>query len=275
MRGNTVFILAAIVFFGCQTSSFAQASGQALVDLKAAAEAGDPAAQDRLAEQFIMRRDTTQAELWYRKSAEQGYAHAQGKLGDMLLSHSRFTINGKASARAAMGEEAVKWLVLAANQGDGLGQADLAGLSLEGKLVKQDLVEADMWGDLASRGSPFDVATISGRSTRDSAILKMSPDQIEEAKRRAASFQPHVPDKNEIPEPSWVSQIKLSGLSGEADQRLAIINGTTFSKGETASVKVAGKNVKLHCLEIREKSVMVEIENIDEPREIFLTDSRP
>ena len=273
MHWRVLFIL--LTVFGCRISCLGQNSGVALAEIKAAADAGDPAAQDKLAQQFILRTDTKQAEFWYRKAAEQGYAHAQGKLGDMLLNRSRFSVNGTPVQRAAMSDEGLKWATLAANQGDKLGQADLAGVCLEGKLVKQDLIEAYKWGDLAAQGSMIDTATISGRSTRDSAILKMTPDQISEAKKRVAAFIPHVPGKDELPEPSWVGQIKLSGLSGAADHRLAIIGGATFSQGETASVKVAGRTVKVHCLEIREKSVLVEIDGLDKPRELFLGAAKP
>jgi hypothetical protein len=72
-----------------------------------------------------------------------------------------------------------------------------------------------------------------------------------------------------------IGQVKLSGLSGTADQRLAIINGSTFAQSETAAVKVAGKTIKVHCLEIREKSALVEIDGLDKPRELFLSDTKP
>jgi hypothetical protein len=273
MRWRVCLILLTVL--GCRISCLGQNSGSALAEIKAAADAGDPAAQDKLAQQFILRTDTKQAEFWYRKAAEQGYAHAQGKLGDMLLNRSRISINGTPVQRAAMSDEALKWATLAANQGDKRGQADLASICLEGKLVKPDLIEAYKWGDLAAQGSMLDPATISGRSTRDSAILKMTPDQISEAKKRVAAFIPHIPGKDELPEPAWVGKIKLAGLSGAGDRRLAIISGTTFSQGETASVKVAGRTVKVHCMEIRENSVLVEVDGLDKPHELFLAGAKP
>ena len=117
------------------TCVFAQTPAPSLAEIKIAADAGDPAAQDKLAEKFILRADTAQAEIWYRK---------------------------------------------AANQGDKRGQADFADICLEGKWVKQNLVEAYKWGELASQGSMLDVAIITGRSTCDAAILKMNADQIAE-----------------------------------------------------------------------------------------------
>jgi hypothetical protein len=273
MYCRVVFVF--LMALACRVSCLAQSSGSSLADIKAAAEAGDPAAQDKLAEQFILRIDTKQAEFWYRKAAEQGHGHAQGKLGNMLLMRSRTRVNSTAAERAEMGEEAVKWATLAANRGDKRGQADLSDICLEGKLVKQDLIEAYKWGDLAAQGSMIDTATITGRSIRDAAILKMSSYQVAEAKKRVATFTPHQPRKDELPEPSWVQHIRLSGLSGPSDRRLAIINGATFSTGETATVKLVGKTVKVRCLEIRDKSVLVEIEGFDKPRELYLTEDRP
>jgi hypothetical protein len=50
--------------------------------------------------------------------------------------------------RAAIADAAVKWITLAANLGDKQGQANLADVCLEDKLVKQDLIEAYKWGGL-------------------------------------------------------------------------------------------------------------------------------
>src|ERR1035437_6331527 len=69
----------------------AQSPLPSLAHIKIAAEAGDPAAQDKLAEAFMMRADSEQAEIWYRKAAEHGFLHAQGRLGNMLLMHSRMS----------------------------------------------------------------------------------------------------------------------------------------------------------------------------------------
>ena len=78
-----------------------------------------------------------------------------------------------------------------------------------------------------------------------------------------------------MPEPvSRASRIKLSGLSGPPGKRFALINGSTFTKGETANVKVDGKSVKVHCVDIMEHSVLVEIEGEAKPRELGLAAGR-
>jgi Sel1 repeat len=241
-----------------------------LAEVKVAAEAGDPAAQDKLAEAFIMRADSEQAMTWYRKAAEQGFVHAQGKLGNILLMRSRLSVSSNNAARAAMAEEALHWITLAANEGDKRGQADVADICLEGKLVKQDLVEAYKWGELASRGSMIDVATISGRGSRDAATLKMNADQIAEAQRRVAAFSPRQPKTSQMPEPGWVKQIKLNGISGTPERRLAIINGKTLQRGDQTSLKLGEKTVTVRCVDIRQSSVVISIGGLDGTRELTM-----
>ena len=246
----------------------AQLTGQSLEQIKIAADAGDPAAQDALAV-----RDSANAEIWYRKAAEQGYAHSEGQLGHRLLSSSRTNFGLKPADRAAMRDEALKWIVLAANQGDAQGQADMALLCLNGELVKQDYVEAYKWGELCSESLNFDVFSgPQGRSVRDAAILKMNADQIAEARRRVAEFVPHQPNKSDLPDPAWVQKIKLHGISGAGDHRLAIINDETFEKGDQTALKIDGKSVKVTCLEIRESSVSVAIDGIEGTHELKMAE---
>jgi TPR repeat protein len=245
------------------TRVFTQPTAPTLEQIKIAADAGDPVAQDKLAE----RMDSAQAEVLYRKAAGQGYVHAQGQLGHILLMRSRYTSFGpKPDARAAIADEAVKWITLAANQGDKQGQADLASIYLEGKLVKQDLIEAYKWGELSSVSS--EGFSLPGGSIRDAAILKMNADQIAEARRRVAAFVPHQPQKSDLPEPAWVQKIKLGGITGTPDHRFALINNQTFAKGDQSAVKIGKKLVMVHCLEIRESSVVVSIEGLDGTREL-------
>jgi hypothetical protein len=71
--------------------------------------------------------------------------------------------------------------------------------------------------------------------------------------------------------PVWLSQIKLSGLSGSADHRLAVINGKTFSSGEENNVKLKGRTVHVQCLEIREQSVLVKIQDLLSPYELTIS----
>ena len=69
--------------------------------------------------------------------------------------------------------------------------------------------------------------------------------------------------------PKHYDELKLTGLSGTAARRFAIINNQTFAAGETAQVKLQGSAVKVHCKEIRAKSVVVEVEGAGETKELF------
>lgn len=64
--------------------------------------------------------------------------------------------------------------------------------------------------------------------------------------------------------------LRLSGWSGNSARRLVIVNNQTLAVGETARVEVRGEKVKVHCLEIRTNSAVVQVEGDRGPTEIFL-----
>lgn len=65
-------------------------------------------------------------------------------------------------------------------------------------------------------------------------------------------------------------ELKLTGLSGTATRRFAIVNNQTFAPGESARVRLKDGEVKLLCKEIRARSAIVLIEGTTEPKELFL-----
>jgi protein disulfide-isomerase len=56
------------------------------------------------------------------------------------------------------------------------------------------------------------------------------------------------------------SEIALKAISGKPNKRLALINNQSFAQGETAMVKLDDKKLKVFCKEIRENSVVVQID---------------
>jgi uncharacterized protein len=80
--------------------------------------------------------------------------------------------------------EADKWLTAAATQGDASAQHHLGIMYLEGVGVSKDHLEAYMWFSLASEEEP------EAASERDALEMKLSEDELAEAKRRAAAFTP-------------------------------------------------------------------------------------
>ena len=67
-------------------------------------------------------------------------------------------------------------------------------------------------------------------------------------------------------------RLKLQGMSGLEGQRLALINGATVAVGEIADIKCDGI-VKVRCVEIRDRSVVLELVASGETREIRLRDN--
>jgi len=69
----------------------------------------------------------------------------------------------------------------------------------------------------------------------------------------------------QIPAPAWLSQIKLSGINGTPDQKLATINGKNFAAGEAYDLKLKGRTVRVQCLEIQDQSVLVKVQDLPTP----------
>jgi TPR repeat protein len=248
----------------CVLPGFPQEQLPDLAQVKAAAEGGDAEAQAKLGDSYEGRFAYAAAAGWFRKAAEQGVAHAQWRLGKMLLDGRRaFGESTVVVPKAA--DEGLKWIFLAANQGLDSAQLDLGFFYENGYGVKQNRVEAYKWYKL---GSHKHEALESMRL--NPLILKMSHEQIQEGERRAKDFTPHRTTKGELPDPQYVRDIVLKGISGSPNARFALINNQTLGKGETGNVKAGQKTVTVKCLEIKEKSVIVQIEGIEQPREIGL-----
>jgi hypothetical protein len=249
-QGNcaTVRLLVLIVGF-CVLADLAPAvAAPALAELKAAAEAGDAQAQDRLAEAYRRQFDHTNATFWYRKAAAQGVANSQFQLAQTLIyeaSTSWVKVDSK-PARAAEGFELLK---CAAQQGHTRAQLHLGRLHQEGRLVSQDYVEAYKWFAIAGRSGPLDAPAMEGRMYRDRLILKMSQAEIAEGEARARCFTPGTAPSRATA-PGHISLLRLQGISGPRERRLALINGRTFEAGEGGSVKLGDSLVYLTCLSV-------------------------
>jgi hypothetical protein len=233
-----------------------------LAKIKAAAEGGDAQAQDKLGDNYEGRFNYSAAAEWYRKAAEQGVSHAQWRLGKMLLDGKPKFAEGSVPVPKAAGE-GLKWILLAANQGQEGAQCDLGYFYDKGYGVKQDYAESYKWYKLGTQKNG-----LLGSMKLDPVILKMSQQQIQEGEKRAKGFTPHRTTKEELPEPQYVKDIVLKSISGPPDRRLALINNQTLGKGETGKIKAGQKTVTVKCLEIRERSVVVQIEGIEQPKEI-------
>lgn len=75
------------------------------------------------------------------------------------------------------------------------------------------------------------------------------------SERRKATNETNIPTDVQAP----AIKLKLQGISGPSEKRLGIVNNRTFAVGEEAEMKVDGKSYKVHCLEIKEHSVIMEV----------------
>jgi hypothetical protein len=65
-------------------------------------------------------------------------------------------------------------------------------------------------------------------------------------------------------------QLFLKGISRGKERRLAVINNITVAEGEKIQLHVNAQTVVLHCLEVRERSVLVSLEGDKEVKELHL-----
>ena len=122
--------------------------------------------------------DYEEAVRWYRKAAYQGDAAAQFNLGFCYA-------KGEGLAKDEV--EAVKWYRKAAEQGCISAQLNLGVMYRNGNGLPQDYVEAYKWYNLAaSQGNTGAILN------RDRIVRFMTPEQIAEGQRRAATFVPRI-----------------------------------------------------------------------------------
>jgi hypothetical protein len=79
-----------------------------------------------------------------------------------------------------------------------------------------------------------------------------------------------LPTNNVPPMSTILGKLSLKGISGTRGQPLALINNSTIAEGELAEVRCDQRLVKVRCLEIRERSVLVELYGTSETRELKL-----
>ena len=201
-----------------QTQNEHRPAAQALADLRASAEAGDPKAQFLLGGLYLtgvgVPPDAAEAVAWYRRAAEQGDATAQSNLGAMYAEglgvpqdaaaavawYRRAAEQGDARAQYNLGgmcregrgvpqdaAGAVAWYRRAAEQGHTRAQYNLGVMYAEGLGVPPDAVEAHMWLTIAaSRSIGAEREHIV--TARAAVAARMTPTDVREANRRAQAW---------------------------------------------------------------------------------------
>ena len=224
------------IFFLFMVLPFGSLAGQpALVEIKNAAEKGDPTAQKKLAQRYEGNFDFANAERWYLKAA------AQVGDADVLLALARFYTGGKpkmsgAAAVPADSTKAINLFTLAAIQGHTRAQHDLAVQYLNGKIVPRNKIRAYQLFRLSDM--------LTGRHYLERLILEMTREEIEWAEKAVKQFKPVRFESI----PGIIrSQLKLQGVIGEKDKTSALINGRIVEVGSRFDIDLGGHALSVRC----------------------------
>jgi len=148
-----------------------------------AAEGGSAAAQHNLGLRYTngqgVEKDMEEALRWFTKAAEAGYVTSQANLGVVY----QYGLGVEKNL-----PEASKWFTLAANQGYEMAQYNLGEIFANGPAEGRNDVEAYKWFALAAaRGNKNSEQSLQNLAAR------MSPEQIEQARKLAQTFVPQLP----------------------------------------------------------------------------------
>jgi localization factor PodJL len=201
---------------GNESIASAAAPSFGSTSLRQAAAKGDPRAQHEIGLRYTngigIKRNLSEAAVWYERAASKEFAPAQYRLGSLyekglgvkrdLVSATNWYLRAaeQGNARAmhnlavinAMGsngkpdmDEALKWFTKAANYGVKDSQFNLGILYGQGMGVKQDLSESYKWFALAAKTGDRDSA-----KKRDEVANVMDPKALEKSRLVVRAWQP-------------------------------------------------------------------------------------
>lgn len=107
------------------------------------------------------------------------------ELGDPVAQFSIALLHYRGQGVAMNHAEARRWYKLAADRGYGRAQVNLAIMCAEGEGGPRDFVEAYKWFTLAAAQG-----IQNGADARDALVPRMTPAQLQAAKKRAADWEP-------------------------------------------------------------------------------------
>ncbi len=165
---------------------------ESLEETIARADKGDVTTQFRLAalyaEGVAVPQDYMAAARWFGRAATQGHILAQYNYGVLYAA-------GKGVPKDYF--HASKWFRLAAEQGDPSAQFHLGRLYALGKGVPRDDIEAYKWYHLAAeQGEP------AAQDGRELVAKNLNPQQLTEAKKRAAEFYAEATEPQPVSTPA-------------------------------------------------------------------------
>jgi hypothetical protein len=107
-------------------------------------------------------------------------------------------------------------------------------------------------------------------------VLKEEPMKMEDlAEPQNMESKPKTPQAGDnLIGSSLLNNLKCKQIVNLPNQRAALITGGVFKAGERKEVTIEGHEVEIHCLEIRDESVLIKIDGVEEPQELSLPSSQ-
>ena len=65
--------------------------------------------------------------------------------------------------------------------------------------------------------------------------------------------------ENNLPEPGYMTLLKLNGISGAGNTRLAMNNTHTLAANDQIGIKLNDRTVAVRCVEIRANSAIIQV----------------
>jgi hypothetical protein len=118
-----------------------------------------------------------------------------------------------------------------------------------------------------AESKPAPAAAPSEPSTSPRSVFVIDPttskDPFYPKSKRFEVIAPKTNDAVIVYQPLFPEEIRCQGFSGTTDKRLAIVNNRTMEKGEEFDLTLkTGQRVHVRCLEVKEKSVLLEVNGI-------------
>ena len=236
-----------------------------IVELRDAAEAGDPKAQEKLAQAHFSHQEWSEALKWFRKAADQGSIEALVQVGK-LYAEGKPGIPGRSDPIPKDSNLALRCLATAADAGHSGAQCEMGLRYRDGRGLPRDQAEAYKWFKLAAPTDQSAKAVYLPEISRTAAR-----EVVAEGEHRAAAFKPKTKaTTNDL----IIRQIVLQAIAGSGVRRTAMINGSTFNEGEVKSVTILGDRVRVTCLKITSKEATITVGDSPTEHELRLGAAR-
>jgi serine/threonine-protein kinase len=209
-------------------SDAASTPSSPLTELIAAADRGDPAAQNALGVKYALGedglpRDDTKAVEWYQKSARQGYAKAESNLGDMYY----FGRGGLDKSY----QEALSWYLKAAQQEFPDAQFRLGFMYEKGLGTDKDIVGAVRFYRSAANGGYAEAQNLIG------ILYATGSDGVAQDDKEAVTWYQKAADQNFAKAQKNLGDMYFFGRGVDRDYKQAVTWYTKASDQQFADAQ--------------------------------------